>query len=137
MREEILRLLERGKELHQELISHQHEMLPTHVIEQGNSIVEHQFPRKVNDMLVILNADASAKKYLPVGDLQQAIDLFSDSQMQTALDSAIANKGLAGLSVCEDCFVTVQELLDASKCEMQALVNTLRMLNGKYKTVEL
>lgn len=137
MREEILRLLENGKELHEELISIHKETLPANVIERGNSIVEKELPGKINSILVILNADAKMKKYRPVTKLQQAIELFSDPDMQNALDKAIANKGLAGLSICEDCFVTVQELLDATKYEIQTLINHLRIPNGTYKAVEL
>lgn len=137
MREEILRLLEKGKELHEELIANFKETLPANVIERGNSIVEKELPGKVNDILVILNADARMKKYKPVNKLQQAIELFRDPAMQNALDKAIANKGLAGLSICEDCFVTVQELLDATKYEIQTLVNSMRIHNGQCKTVEL
>lgn len=137
MREEILRLLEKGKELHEELITNYKETLPGNVIEVGNSIVEKELPGKINDILVILNADARMKKYMPVTRLQQAIELFRDPEMQKAIDKAIANKGLAGLSICEDCFVTVQELLDDTKYEIQTLVNTLHIPDGKCKTVEL
>lgn len=137
MREEILRLLEKGKELHEELLSNYKETLPANVIEKGNSIVEKELPGKINDILVILNADARRKKYVPVTKLQQGIELFRDPEMQNALDNAIANKGLAGLSICEDCFVTVQELFDATKYEIQVLVNNLHISNGQCKTVEL
>lgn len=136
MREEILRLLEKGKELHEELILGK-EILPANTIEKGNSIVEKELPDKINAILVILNADARMKKYLPVGNLQQAIELFRNPEMQQAIDSAIVNKGLAGLSACEDCFVTVQEMLDTTKYEMQMLVNTLNVPNEQCKTVEL
>ncbi|HET6557997.1 MAG TPA: hypothetical protein VFG54_11825 [Prolixibacteraceae bacterium] len=137
MREEILRLLEKGKELHEELVSNYKETLPSNVIEEGNRIVEKELPGKINSILVILNADARMKKYKPVANLQQAIELFSDPEMQNALDKSIANKGLAGLSICEDCFVTVQELLDTTKYEVQTLVNTLSIPYGQCKTVEL
>lgn len=137
MRKEILRLLENGKELHEELISNNNQTLPSNIFERGDRIVDKELPGQVNAILAILNADARMKKYVPVTDLQQAIDLFREQEMQDAIDSAIANKGLTGLSICEDCFVTVQELLDTIKYEMQTHVNTLRIQKGKGKAVEL
>jgi len=137
MRKKILRLLEKGKELHGELISNYNNSLPANIIEDGNSIVYNELPAKINAILVILNADAKEIKYKPVSNLQQAIELFKDIELQNALDKATANKGLVGLSIYEDCLVTVQELLDTTKFEIESLIDLLYTHSGKSKTLQL
>lgn len=137
MRKEILRLLEKGKELHEELLSRNNETLPTTIIERGNRIVESELPDRINAILVILNADAQSKKFIPVNNLQQAIDLFRKTELQDSIDSAIANKGLAGLSNYDDCLITVQELFNNTKIEIESLVNALSPHKSKSKAFQL
>lgn len=137
MRKEILRLLEKGKELHEELLSRYNETLPTTTIERGNRIVESELPDRINAILVILNADAQSKKFMPVNTLQQAIDLFRKTELQDSIDSAIANKGLAGISNYDDCLITVQELFNNVKIEIESLVEALRPHKSKSKAFQL
>lgn len=125
MRKEILRLLEKGKELHEQLVSAYDESLPQSILDEGNQIVQVRLPGNINGMLVILNAGAKAQKYQPVNNLQQAIELFSDTAIQQDFEKAIANKELLGLSACEDCFITIQEIFDATRCEIKSLVEEL------------
>lgn len=135
MREEILGLLEKGKELHEQLVSAYDESSPANILDQGNHIIEVKLPGNINGMLVILNADAKSKKYQPVDNLQQAIELFSNAAIQKDIDKAITNKELVGLSPCEDCFISVQEIFDASKCEIQSHVEQLNLLFNKFEDV--
>lgn len=137
MRKEILRLLEKGKELHEKLLSRYNETLPTTIIERGNRIVESELPDKINAILVILNADAQSKKFMPVNTLQQAIDLFKNKELQNSIDSAIANKGLVGLSNYDDCLITVQDLFNNTKIEIEFLVNALSPHKSKSKAFQL
>ncbi|HLN75303.1 MAG: hypothetical protein ACM3O8_09405 [Methylococcaceae bacterium] len=125
MRKEILRLLEKGKELHEQLNFSCDETLASPIIEDGNDIVEVRLPVKVNSILVILNAQVKSKKYPPINNLQQAIEVFKNTEVQHDIDKAIANKELVGLSDCQDCFITIHEILDAGKREMQSLVEQL------------
>ena len=136
MRKKILRLLEKGIELHEELISSFNETLPTSIIKSGNHIVEIELPGKINALLVILNADAKYQKYKPVDSLRQAIDLFKDMEIEQAIDHAIANKGLVGLSSCEDCLITVQDLFDTIRCEIDLIIDTLSVYNSKCKALQ-
>lgn len=137
MRKEILRLLEKGKELHEELISRYAEALPANSIEKGNRIVETELPDKINALLVILNADAQSRKFAPVSNLQQAIDLFKNKELQDAINSAIANKGLVGLSNYDDSLISVQELFNNLKIEIASLVESLRPHKSKIKVFQL
>lgn len=137
MRKEILRLLEKGKELHEELLFSYNEALPAHMIERGNRIVETELPDKINVLLVILNADAQSRKFGPVSNLQQAIDLFKDKALQDAIQSAIANKALVGLSNYDDSLISVQDLFNNLKIEMASLVESLRPHKSKSKALLL
>lgn len=137
MRKEILRLLEKGKELHEELLSHHKEVLPANSIERGNRIVETELPDKINVLLVILNADAQSKKFAPVSNLQQAIDLFKNKELQDAINSAIVNKGLVGLSNYDDSLISVQELFNNAQREIESLVDSLRPHKSKSRAFQL
>lgn len=135
MRKEILRLLEKGKELHEQLISAFDESLPVNIVEEGKKIVEIKLPGNINGMLVILNAAAKAKKYPSISNLQQAIELFKNTEIQEDIDMAIADKELVGLSPCEDCFITIREIFDATKCEIRSHVEELNLHATQCKTL--
>lgn len=137
MRKEILRLLEKGKELHEQLISAYDESIPVFIIHEGNNIAEVMIPAKVNGILVILNANARLKKYQPVTNLQQAIELFMNTEIQDDINKAITNKELVGLSDCEDCFITIQEILDAGKRDVQSLVEELNQHATQCRALQL
>ena len=137
MRNEILRLLEKGKEVHDQLISAYDESLPAGILHEGNNIVAEKLPGKINGILAILNADARSKKYPSVTSIQQAIEVFKSADIQKDIDKAIANKELVGLSDCEDCFITIQEMLDGCKRDMQSLVEELNRHAITCKTLQL
>lgn len=137
MRKEILRLLEKGKELHEQLVSAFDEALPENIMEEGNNIVNVKLPGNINGMLMILNADAKSKKYQPIQNLQQGIELFSRTELQKDIDNAITNKELVGLSQCEDCFISIKEIFDATKCEIRSHVEELNRHAILYRTIQL
>lgn len=137
MRKEILRLLEKGKEFHEQLISANDESLPANIVHEVNTIVEVKLPGNINGLLVILNADARSKKYQPITNLQQAIELFHNTELQQDIDKATVNKELAGLSACQDCFMTIHEIFDATKCEIKSLVDDLKEHAAQCRTLQL
>ncbi|MGE5393149.1 MAG: hypothetical protein ACM3P1_00320 [Candidatus Saccharibacteria bacterium] len=137
MRKEILRLLEKGKDLHEQLISANDESLPANIVDEVNNIAKVKLPGNINGMLVILNADAKSKKYQPVSNLYQAIELFQSPELQQDIDNAIVNKELTGLSDCQDCFITIKEIFDATKCEIRSLVDDLKQHAAQLSTLQL
>ena len=137
MRKEILRLLEKGKDIQEKLISAYDDSCPVDILDEGKKIVEVKLPGNINGILVILNANAKVKKYSSISNLQQAIELFQNTEIQEDIDTSIVNKELAGLSECQDCFITIKEIFDATKCEIRSLVEQLNHCATQCRTFQL
>lgn len=134
MRENILNSLKRGKELHQELIQNYSGILPEHIIAGGESTIKQEFPNKVNSFISILNMSKSDDdKYAPINNLDEAINLFEDENIQKSIDNTIANENIRGYSILKEKILSSEEMLEAARIGIESgkELLALQIMSGK------
>lgn len=133
MRENILHLLKKGKDLHQELIENYIGILPKNIIAGGDNTISEDFPNKVNAFLSILNMDEGKEKYKAISNVDEAIKLFEDVNLQIAIDKTINNKNINGFSELRNQILSSEEMLEAARFSIESgteLLN-LQIMAGK------
>lgn len=127
MRNEILHLLKKGKELHTDLINNYSGILPENIIEGGNRTISQDIPSKTNAILTILNMAEKEEKFSPVNDIDNAIRLFENEEIQISIDKAIENKDLTGFSPLKNQTLSTAEILNNAKFGIESGVQLLSM----------
>jgi hypothetical protein len=127
MRTEILKLLNKGKELHTELIAEYSGILPENIIDGGNRTISEDIPNKTNAILTILNMAEKEEKYSPINNIDDAINLFENENIQESIDKAIGNKDLAGYSPLKNKKLSAAEILENAKFGIESGVQLLSM----------
>ncbi|WP_417238925.1 hypothetical protein [Bizionia sp.] len=133
MRTEISKLLNKVKELHAELIGNYSEILPQNIIDGGNRTIEEDIPNKINAILSILNMAEKEEKYAPIKNIDEAINLFNEENIQESIDKAIANKNLVGFSSLKNEKLNVAEILENARfgIESGAQIISMQIVAGK------
>lgn len=127
MRIEILNLLYKGKELHDELVAEYSGILPENIIDGGNRTVSEDIPNKTNAILTILNMVEGEERYLSIKSIEEAISLFENETIQESIDKAIENESLVGYSPLKNQKLSVAEILDNAKFGIESGVQLISM----------
>jgi|GEM_PF-6237602 hypothetical protein len=128
MRTEILELLNTGKKFHAKLIANYSEVLPENIIDGGNQTISQDIPNKTNVILNILNMAEREEKYSRIDNIDEAINLFENEDIQESIDKAIENKNLIGYSLFKNEKLSTNEIIDNAKFGIKTGVRSINML---------
>lgn len=133
MRENILHLLKKGKKLHLELIADYSGILPENILSGGNNTINEDFPNKINTFLSILNINEGEDKYKTVTNVDEAIELFEDKNIQISIDNTIHNKSINGFSELRNQILSSEEMLEAARFSIESGADllSLQIMAGK------
>ena len=127
MRNKILELLLKGKDLHNELITKFSDVLPENIIEGGNDNVNSDMPKKINVILSLLNMSEKKEVFPPINNLDEAIEVFKNGNLDEAIERAISNTDLLGFSELKNETLSVKDILENAEFGINSGVQLLQM----------
>lgn len=127
MRSKILELLLKGKELHNELITNFSNVLPENIIEGGNDNVNTDMPKKINAILSLLNMSEKKEVFYPIKNLDEAIEVFKNENLDKVIERAISNEDLIGFSELKNETLSVKDILENAEFGINSGVQLLQM----------
>lgn len=127
MRIEILELLIEVKNLHTELMTNYSNVLPKNIIDSGNESVHSNIPEKVNDLLSLFNSSEKRELFKPVNNLDEAIEVFSDDEIDAIIERAISNKDLTSFRIDNNQTLSVKDVLEITQYGIKSVVQLLEM----------
>ena len=131
MRKQILYNLTKAKANFEEIIGEYNEVLPKNIIDGSRDTINTEIPKFVNNFLYILNASEQKEVYSNVKNVDEAIGLFKNEDLDAIIEKAIENKTITGIS--EKGNLGAKEILEASKFGIESGTQLLGMqlISGK------
>jgi hypothetical protein len=127
MRIELLELLIEGKTLHTDLITNYSNVLPKKIIDGGKESVNSNMLKNVNIILSLLNISEKRELFKPVNNLEEAIEVFRDNEIDAIIERAILNKDLAPHSLDRNQTLSVKDILEKTQFEIKSGIQQLQM----------
>jgi hypothetical protein len=113
MREQILNTLTKAKSNFEEIINNYSDVLPKNITDGSQNSIEVEIPKFVNNFLYILNASEQKETYSDVKNIDEAIELFKNPELDNVITKAIENKTITGVSSKGN--LAAKEILESSK----------------------
>jgi len=125
MREEILNGITKGKSTYENIIENYSQTLPKNIIDGSKNSVDVEIPKFVNNFLYILNAAEQKNMYSDIKNIDEAIELFKNPELDDSIAKAIENKTIVGISNKGN--LAAKEILEASMFGIDSGLQLLEM----------
>lgn len=136
MREQILNNLIKAKSNFEEIIENYSDILPKIITDGSRDSVSVEIPKFVNNFVFILNATEQRELYPTIKNIEEAIELFQNQDLDNSIAKAIENKTITGISAKGN--LAAKEILETAKFGIESGTELLSMqlISGKLSKGE-
>ncbi|KRD58497.1 hypothetical protein ASE40_19410 [Flavobacterium sp. Root935] len=136
MREQILNSLTKAKSDFKNIIENYSDVLPKKITDGSQNSVDTEIPKFVNNFLYILNVSEQKNVYTDIKNIDEAIELFKNPDLDTIIQKAIENKTIIGTNSKGN--LAAKEILEASKfgIDSGAELLAMQLIAGKLSKQE-
>lgn len=126
MREKILNYLNNAVVFYNDINLLYGAKLPKNILDGTKNTVESDIPRHVNNIITIINMVEQGQAYPAIKTIQDAVDVFSNPQIENSIQNALSDKNVVGIGG-NDTNMTAKEILEYSLDAVRSCVDLLQL----------
>ncbi len=126
-RNQTIQLLEKAKEIKNDIFLNYSDVLPSNITDGAQRTVNEDLPHRINVIFDILNMQEKTEKYKKVATIDEAIEALQNEEIDLSIEGALKNTDLVGYSQLRNEKLSIEEILDNAAFAIDSGVQYLHL----------